>query len=324
MNLEASKAAQTDANMRDDSIGSYTYEEFYEAARRFHGYPAPGLMLGGYMMEEARKHLPEGTLFDAISETSWCLPDAVQMLSLCSIGNGWLKIKNLGVYALSLYDKYTGKGVRIRVDPSKLEEWPEIKSWFLKEKPKKDQDTERLQAEIRMAGASLCLIESVQIKPEVMSHRSKGGITICPLCGDAYPGSFGAICRTCQGEGPYLERESARQLKMEKLPDGLKSVPISEAEGKKAVHDMTRIDPGDSKGPEFFKDHNFSAGDMCRLQLIGKNHIYVDEGDILLTNGYMKMKLPKHSGASWLGMELFRKECRAKEKLISWRSRMVF
>ncbi|WP_291325202.1 FmdE family protein [Desulfovibrio sp. UCD-KL4C] len=280
MNLEASRASKADAAIRDDSIGSYTYEEFYEAARRFHGYPAPGLMLGGYMLEEARKHLPEGTLFDAISETSWCLPDAVQMLTLCSIGNGWLKIKNLGVYALSLYDKYTGKGIRIRVDPLKLEEWPEIKSWFLKEKPKKDQDTERLQSEIRMAGASLCTIESVRIKTEVMSHRSKGGITICPLCGDAYPGSFGAICRTCQGEGPYLELESARQLKMENLPNGLKSVPISEAEGKKAVHDMTRIDPEDSKGPEFFKDHNFSAGDMCRLQLIGKNHIYVDEGDI--------------------------------------------
>ncbi|MBI9112905.1 FmdE family protein [Maridesulfovibrio ferrireducens] len=280
MNLEAAVTLKTDIPSHDDSIGSYTYEEFFEAARRFHGYPAPGLMLGGYMMEEARKHLPEGTIFDAVSETSWCLPDAVQMLTFCSVGNGWLKIKNLGVYALSLYDKYTGKGIRIRVDPTKLDAWPEVKSWFYKLKPKKEQDTERLQSEIRQAGASLCSLETIQMKPEVMGHRSKGGITTCPLCGDAYPGSFGAICRTCQGEGPYLERKSSRNLIVDNLPHGLKSVPLSEAVGKTAVHDMTRIVPGKSKGPEFFKDHNFSAGDVCRLQLIGKNHIYVDEGDI--------------------------------------------
>ncbi|WP_051677015.1 FmdE family protein [Maridesulfovibrio frigidus] len=280
MNLETTITPKTNIPSHDDSIGTYSYEEFFEAARRFHGYPAPGLMLGGYMMEEARKHLPEDTIFDAISETSWCLPDAVQMLTFCSVGNGWLKIKNLGVYALSLYDKYTGKGVRIRVDPTKLDAWPEVKSWFYKLKPKKEQDTEKLQDEIRRAGASFCTLEAIQMKPEVMGHRSKGGITTCPLCGDAYPGSFGAICRTCQGEGPYLEREVSQNLKVETLPRGLKSVPISEAVGKTAVHDMTRIDPGNSKGPEFFKDHNFSAGDVCRLQMIGKNHIYVDEGDI--------------------------------------------
>ncbi len=280
MNLETATTPKTDIPVHDDSIGTYSYEEFFEAARRFHGYPAPGLMLGGYMMEEARRHIPEDTIFDAISETSWCLPDAVQMLTFCSVGNGWLKIKNLGVYALSLYDKHTGKGVRIRVDPTKLDAWPEVKSWFYKLKPKKEQDTEKLQDEIRRAGASFCSLETIQMKPEVMGHRSKGGITTCPLCGDAYPGSFGAICRACQGEGPYLERESDQNLKVETLPRGLKSVPISEAVGKTAVHDMTRIEPGVSKGPEFFKDHNFSAGDVCRLQLIGKNHIYVDEGDI--------------------------------------------
>ena len=100
MNLEAAISQENEKHVRDDSIGPYTYEEFIEAARNFHGSPAPGLVLGAYMMEEARKYLPEGTIFDAISETSWCLPDAVQMLTVCSTGNGWLRVKNLGVYAL--------------------------------------------------------------------------------------------------------------------------------------------------------------------------------------------------------------------------------
>ncbi|MFW5499341.1 MULTISPECIES: FmdE family protein [unclassified Maridesulfovibrio] len=279
MNLEAS-ICQENTPVRDDSIGPYTYDEFIEAARRFHGSPAPGLILGGYMMEEARKHLPEGTLFDAISETSWCLPDAVQMLTLCSTGNGWLRVKNLGVYALSLYDKYTGEGVRIRVDPEKLKDWPETESWFFKRRPKHEQDSVKLHAEIREAGASFCSIEAVQIKPEAMIKRSKGGITTCPICGDAYPGSFGAICRSCQGESPYASRDAGLKASTAKLPEGLKVVPVDEAEGKTAVHDMTRIVPGESKGPEFRKDHDFTAHDICRLQMIGKNHIYVDEGDI--------------------------------------------
>ncbi|NDV26843.1 FmdE family protein [Desulfovibrio sp. JC010] len=280
MNLEAAISQENSAPVRDDSIGPYTYDEFIDAARNFHGSPAPGLILGGYMMEEARRHLPEGAIFDAISETSWCLPDAVQMLTVCSTGNGWLRVKNLGVYALSLYDKYTGEGVRIRVDPEKLKDWPETESWFFKRRPKHEQDSVKLHAEIREAGASFCSVEAVQIKPEAMIKRSKGGITTCPICGDAYPGSFGAICRSCQGESPYISRDAGLKASTAPLPQGLKVVPVDEAEGKTAVHDMTRIVPGESKGPEFRKDHDFTAHDICRLQMIGKNHIYVDEGDI--------------------------------------------
>lgn len=62
------------------SIGSRTHEEFMEEARAFHGYPAPGLIIGGYMVELAKRHMPEGVLYDAVSETAHCLPDAVQRL----------------------------------------------------------------------------------------------------------------------------------------------------------------------------------------------------------------------------------------------------
>ena len=55
------------------SIGSRTHEEFMEEARAFHGYPAPGLIIGGYMVELAKRHMPEGVLYDAVSETARCL-----------------------------------------------------------------------------------------------------------------------------------------------------------------------------------------------------------------------------------------------------------
>ena len=92
------------------NIGSYTFQEFKRLAENFHGYAAPGLIIGGYMVEMAKARIPEGTLFEAVVETRKCLPDAVQLLTLCSAGNNWMKVHNLGRYAVSLFDKHTGEG----------------------------------------------------------------------------------------------------------------------------------------------------------------------------------------------------------------------
>ena len=81
-------------------IGPYTFEAFKERAADFHGYPAPGLLIGGYMVAMAQRALPEGILFEAVVETKKCLPDAVQLLTLCSMVNNWMKVINLGKYAV--------------------------------------------------------------------------------------------------------------------------------------------------------------------------------------------------------------------------------
>ena len=122
-------------------IGEYTFEEFKQKAKDFHSYPAPGLLIGGYMVEAAKARLPEGILFEAMVESGKCLPDAVQLLTLCSIGNNWMKIKLLGRYAVSLYDKFTGEGFRVAIDQEKIAKWPEINGWFMKLTPKAEQDT---------------------------------------------------------------------------------------------------------------------------------------------------------------------------------------
>ncbi len=121
------------------AIGPFTHDEFMEEARKFHGYPAPGIIIAVYMVEMARRALPEGSLFAVISETGQCLPDAVHLLSPCTIGNGWMRILPFGLYAVSLFDKHTGKGVRVHVDTEKLADYPEIRSWFCKESPKKNK-----------------------------------------------------------------------------------------------------------------------------------------------------------------------------------------
>ncbi|WP_243544850.1 FmdE family protein [Pseudodesulfovibrio tunisiensis] len=255
------------------NIGQYTFEEFKEKARDFHGYPAPGLLIGAYMVEMAKARIPEGTLFEAMVETGKCLPDAVQLLTLCSTGNNWMKVKLLGRYALSLYDKYTGEGWRVYVDHEKLKAWPEIMEWFMKLKPKAEQDTELLFSQIEKAGDAICSIEPVRMHPKYLGHGPMTGIDVCPVCGEPYPASDGAICRGCQGEAPYVVLEN---VSCEEDAPELRTVPVDKAVGEKAVHDMTGITPGESKGPEFKAGDVFTAGDVCRLQRIGKFNVYVD------------------------------------------------
>ena len=257
------------------NIGEYTFEEFKQKAKDFHGYPAPGLLIGGYMVEAAKARIPEGTLFEAMVESGKCLPDAVQLLTLCSVGNNWMKIKLLGRYAVSLYDKFTGVGVRVAIDQEKLQQWPEIRGWFMKEKPKSEQDTDALFAEIEQAGDTICSIRPVTIDKKYLGHGHMSGIDVCPVCGEAYPSSDGSICRGCQGEDPYASMEGVECR--DDAPE-LRTVSVEEAVGKEALHDMTGIEPGKSKGPVTKAGETLDIGDVCRLQRIGKNNIYVNEG----------------------------------------------
>lgn len=253
-------------------LGQWTHEEFMEVARKFHGYPAPGLIIGAYMVELAKSHMPGGVLYDAISETSYCLPDAIQLLTPCTIGNGWMKILNFGLYAMSLYDKRTGEGVRVRLDLDKLDAYPTIRTWYMKTAPKKEQDSALLQEEIYEAGISILSARPVTVKPEFMGRRDRGGIVRCAICGEPHPGVFGTVCRSCRGESPYVKGPGLSFSGPE-----LTRIPVTEAVGRVALHDMTRIEPGVSKGPAVIAGQTITGGDLCRLQLMGRNSIYVDD-----------------------------------------------
>ena len=63
----------------------------------------------------------------------------------------------------------------------------------------------------------------------------------------------------------------------------LKKIELKDAVGTKLAHDMTEIRPGEFKGAAFHKGHTVCNEDLCRLQKMGKNHLYVidlDEDEI--------------------------------------------
>lgn len=258
------------------TIGPYSFEEYVDRVKSFHGAVAPGVVIGGFMVDLALHNLPDGEFFDALCETRACLPDAVQLLTPCTIGNGWLRILNLGRYALTLYEKYGGRGVRVFVDPGKLGLWPELEAWFFKRKIKEEQDVELLMTEIREAGAGYCGIQRVQLTPGFINRERRGNFSICPLCMESYPVADGGICRACQGDGAYYVTDSGGDREEAKAP-ALRKVPLEEAIGLTVLHDMTRIVPGQEKGPAFKRDQRISAGDLCRLQQMGRKNIYALE-----------------------------------------------
>lgn len=55
----------------------------------------------------------------------------------------------------------------------------------------------------------------------------------------------------------------------------MQSVSVHEAVGMVLCHDMTRIIPGESKGPAFKKGHIIAEQDIPALLDIGKEHVYV-------------------------------------------------
>jgi formylmethanofuran dehydrogenase subunit E len=182
------------------NIRNYTFEEFVERVKGFHGYEAPGVIIGGFMVDLAYRHLPEGWLLDALSETPKCLPDAIQLLTPCTVGNGWLTVVNVGRYALTLYNKESGEGVRVFVETEKLDPWTELKTWFFKLKPKKEQDTALLLSQIKEAGSGICGVQKVEVAERFIKRRPRGSLTVCPKCREGYPLDDGPLCLACSGK----------------------------------------------------------------------------------------------------------------------------
>ncbi len=55
----------------------------------------------------------------------------------------------------------------------------------------------------------------------------------------------------------------------------LKTIELNAAVGTQLAHDVTEIRPGEFKGPAFRKGHTVCEEDLCHLQKLGKNHLYV-------------------------------------------------
>ena len=177
-------------------------EVFLKEIEDFHGWKAPGLVLGGFMVDWAQELIGPDVEADAIVESRHCLPDAIQLFTPCTIGNGWLKVLDWDKFALSLYDRRKLIGYRVWLDLSKAQIFPNFYNWYMRKVPKRDLPLEVLLETILDARRSILSSHAISVT-RFYERKKKGNIGVCPGCGEAYPASQGSQCRACQGDGYY-------------------------------------------------------------------------------------------------------------------------
>lgn len=190
---------------RQENVCGRSLEEFLNTIENFHGWKAPGVVIGGFMVDLAQEYIGANVEADAIVETSHCLPDAIQLFTPCTFGNGWMKVVDWDKFALSLYDKKTLEGVRVWLDLEKARRFPDIYNWYMRLVPKKDLPLEVLLDSVLDTGRNMLSWAPVQIT-QFHGKNRKREIAVCPGCGEAYPSRQGDRCLSCKGEG-YFHRE---------------------------------------------------------------------------------------------------------------------
>jgi formylmethanofuran dehydrogenase subunit E len=168
----------------------------------FHGFKAPGIVLGLFMVDLAQEKIGADVESDAIVETRHCLPDAIQVFTPCTIGNGWMKILDWDKFALSLYDRRKRHGCRVWFDLEKAKQFPKLYKWYMRLIPKKELPLDVLLKIILSAGRSVLSWDAIYVT-RYYQREKKGKTVICPICKEAYAADQGNHCSSCQGDGYY-------------------------------------------------------------------------------------------------------------------------
>lgn len=194
-------------HLKTVSLCGVVYDAFLIRMEEFHGYRSPGILLGGLMLDNVLKKLAPTPYLNVVCETVVCLPDAVQMLTPCTLGNGFLQVLDWGKFALTAYDRQTLAGMRVWLNYDRLEGYPLVHQWFertgkTREKPPFD----RLATEIVAGVPKLIACRPVRLQ-RALKDTQPVPTGLCPECGESYPRHHGRVCPACRGDAYYTYRK---------------------------------------------------------------------------------------------------------------------
>lgn len=169
---------------------------------RFHGFPAPGVVIGTFMVDYAQEHIRPGVEADAIVETLRCLPDAVQLFTPCTLGNGWMRVLDWDRFALTPYDRASRRGYRVWLDAQKAAAYPAIYDWFLKRLPKHALPLDTLLKSVFEARRAVLSFRPVLVN-DFFRRPKKESVGLCPGCGEAFDPRAGDCCKGCLHGGYF-------------------------------------------------------------------------------------------------------------------------
>ncbi len=176
-------------------------EDLLKRIEEFHGALVPGLIMGAYMVELAYEKLGEAEFVDAAVESKKCIADAVQLMTSCTLGNGWLKVYDWGIFAVTLYDKKTKKGVRVYLDIDKLPADSIIRKWYFRDIGKDSH--EEVGKEVLKLKTSIFSSEPVRVEIPKKTHAK---ILYCTQCNQPFPSTGSDKCASCDTGSTYYTR----------------------------------------------------------------------------------------------------------------------
>jgi len=182
-------------------------KDFMVRMEEFHGYRSPGILLRGCMLGTALDELTPTPYLNIVSETVVCLPDAIQLLTPCTLGNGFLQIRDWGKFALTAYDRKTLAGVRASLDHQRMAAYPLVLQWFdrsARTGPK--PEFEALSDELLTAAKEVIVCREVAVL-RALKETQAIQTGICPVCGESYARRLGDSCPACAGKAYYTDRK---------------------------------------------------------------------------------------------------------------------
>lgn len=191
-----------------------------EQIYKFHTKRAPGIPIAVAMVDYALELLgPDKGKLNAVSESQSCLSDVIQVMTGCTIGNRYLKIiKEIGRYAVTLYDRDTGLGARIFIDTEKIdpEQTPELSRFFKRTRSAevqkggtaREESGKKIVAEFAKVGRKIFGWERIRMK-----EFGKPPMLPAKYCADCRQTFLArneehVKCDYCEGSAAYYERVS--------------------------------------------------------------------------------------------------------------------
>ncbi len=188
----------------DNLICGVPREDYLIRLEEFHGHISPGTVMGGFLADAAWRILGEAPYLNVVVETLVCLPDSVQALTPCTLGNGYLQLLDWGKFALTMYDRMSLAGARAWLSAEGIEEFPLVADWYLRRPGAAKVEKIEVVKEIMAGGHRLVRAKAVTMRT-VLKDTEHVPTMACPACGEYYPTRQGGLCPACAGQAYYSE-----------------------------------------------------------------------------------------------------------------------
>lgn len=147
--------------------------EYYQQAGNFHGHWCPGLAIGvraafeagqalGTRMADRHNHI------QCLAESSACWLDGIQYVLGSTLGNGALKLEDLGKSAFNFYNPESGESMR----------------YYLLDLPREKPRAELI--EYILTAPLESIFRQTPVSCPFPERTAKAAELICPICGEKF------------------------------------------------------------------------------------------------------------------------------------------